>query len=208
MFHDIIRDDGAICDDYALRFNLFKQFVESTIAKGFKFISTDELLNNWNKTDRVCVLTFDDGYQSVFTRVAPLLSEMKIPFTSYITTSFINNPGYISKNELEELSQNPFCTIGMHSHGHLKFRFETQKTLSDDFIKCRTILEDITGKQPQHYAFPYGSFYAVSRSNRKLIKNFGVKSIAMTQQIKLSPSDIEEPYCLPRVNIPWRIFVI
>ena len=208
MFHDILSDEGIIYDDWAMRFNLFRQLIETMIFKGFKFISLDDLLKNWNGKDKVCVLTFDDGYESVYIRVMPFLSEMKIPFTSYITTSFLNKSGYLSKEQLEELSKNSFCTVGMHAHEHLQFRFETPKTLSEDFIKCRSIISEILNKQPEHYAFPYGDFYSVSFSNRKLIKNFEVKSIAMTYQMHLSPSDVINPFSLPRINMPWHIFSI
>ena len=61
---------------------------------------------------------------------------------------------------------------------------------------------------PQHYAFPYGSIDAVSRSNVRTIREMGVSSIALTQQVKLIKSDFQNPYRLPRINMPWHVFRI
>ncbi|MBO4486939.1 MAG: polysaccharide deacetylase family protein, partial [Bacteroidaceae bacterium] len=67
------------------------QYLEQTIKeyqqKGYTFVPIDALPKNgrW-----ICV-TFDDGYHDNYTLAYPLLKQLGIPFTVYVSTGFIDN---------------------------------------------------------------------------------------------------------------------
>lgn len=59
---------------------------------------------NWNKLheDSICI-TFDDGYMDNFTNAYPILQELNIPFTVFITTGNLNTSEEYWWDELERL---------------------------------------------------------------------------------------------------------
>src|SRR6185436_10000314 len=69
---------------------------------------------------RVAV-TFDDGYRDNLYAAAPILLKLQIPFTVFITTSFLQQDSrdYLSANELKELAALPGVSIGSHGVTHL-----------------------------------------------------------------------------------------
>jgi len=67
-------------------------FIERSRKKGYTFISLDELyeiLTKRKKASKLLVLTFDDGYKDNYEIAYPLLKNKSVPFTIYITTSFL-----------------------------------------------------------------------------------------------------------------------
>jgi peptidoglycan/xylan/chitin deacetylase (PgdA/CDA1 family) len=68
-------------------------FIELSRKKSYTFISLDELyeiLVKRKKTSKLLVLTFDDGYKDNYEIAYPLLKSKNVPFTIYITTSFLS----------------------------------------------------------------------------------------------------------------------
>ncbi len=64
------------------------------LAAARRVVSFDEALVLWREdriTDEIYVITFDDGYQDFYTRVFPLLCEMQMPATLFVTTGFVES---------------------------------------------------------------------------------------------------------------------
>lgn len=63
------------------------------LARHFQFLSLDQVAgtNAPLRTDRPCVaITFDDGYRDNFIHAFPVLREMRIPATIFLTTGYID----------------------------------------------------------------------------------------------------------------------
>ena len=68
------------------------------------------------------VLTFDDVPYDFFSNAAPILHKKQIPYTLYVATSLIDTDGYLTTDQLRQLSRNPLCTVGSHTVNHVKVR--------------------------------------------------------------------------------------
>ncbi len=200
MFHDIKPAGTKMETVFDCFISDLEDYLKYCKQLGLRFVSLDEILSG--NVEQKVALTFDDGFESVFTLVLPLLKKMKIPFTVYVTTGYIDKPGYLSIEQLQLLAKEPLCTIGMHAHEHEMFRYKSAFFLQADFVKCKDILTELTGTTPTHYAFPYGSVYAVSGNNVRTVKRLGVNSIVLTEQKMLTQRDVNVPYRLPRLDIP------
>lgn len=201
MFHNVVENDDTITDRYTCTKEQFENYVVKSINSGIQFVSIDNLLNNYSKFGK-CVLTFDDGFESIYTTIYPIIRKYNIPILIYVTGEFIDKHNYLTSTQLIELSTSPFCTIGMHAYCHVKYRYVGVTDLRDDFFKCKGILLKLLNVDIKHYAFPYGSFLAVSELNIKTIKQCGVCSVSLTRPRKLTKWDIRNRYHLPRVNVP------
>jgi len=104
------------------------------------------------------VITFDDGYADNLYIAAPILVERNIPFTVFITTDFIRNrrKGFLSPDEVKQLSLVPGVTMGTHSktHPHLTQCDDTQ--LKIELEDSKHYLEDLIGKEVTTMSYPHG----------------------------------------------------
>ena len=84
-----------------------------------KYISIDELLkSSASKYKDAIAITIDDGLYDLYTVAYPLLLERKIPFTAFVSADLLDQEGYITTEQLKEMSRNPLVTIGSHGCTH------------------------------------------------------------------------------------------
>lgn len=108
---------------------------------------------------RVAV-TFDDGYRDNLTIAAPILMKYQIPFTVFVTSSYIlgrESSYYLSPEELRELAGLPGVTIGSHGVTHVPLATCDDSTLWDELYGSRLWLEDLLGKPVCAISYPHGS---------------------------------------------------
>lgn len=177
MFHDISDEGGEL----TVNLQRFQEIIEEHIKNGYKFISLDELSSE-PKTEKKCILTFDDGYKNNLDCI-PYLTDKKIPFCIYVIPSKLGDVGYLSKEDLCNLAKNELCTIGNHTMHHVMARKIGNNALEQEIRDANDYLEKLLGKKIEHFAFPYGSVYAVSSSNVRFVQKMGLfRTIALTLQ--------------------------
>ena len=75
--------------DMAVSPGRFQEQLSSLLDAGYKPLSVDELLEvlcgRTSSPPGFCI-TFDDGYESVFTQALPILESLSIPATVFLTT--------------------------------------------------------------------------------------------------------------------------
>lgn len=205
MFHDVVSDSNRLGEDqFAITLKNLSSFLETCNSFGYEIVSIDEWIEMSCKESLYgkVVITFDDGYDSIYNAVDPLFKEKCIPYTVFLTTSYLDKSGYLSRHQLKEVSENSLCTIAMHADQHLLYRYETDDCLRQNYTRCRQVIADITGKKPVHFAFPYGSTYACSKHNCRVVKKMGASSVFLTRQKKLGYHDKLWLNGIPRLNIP------
>ncbi len=105
-----------------MRTEEFREQMEFIRTSGLTVISMQEFLD-WRfgarKLPAQCVLlTFDDGWRSVYTEAYPILKEYGYPFTLFLYTDFISGRGdSLSPKMVKEMQKNG-GTIGSHSASH------------------------------------------------------------------------------------------
>ncbi len=107
---------------------------------------------------RVAV-TFDDGYKDNLYTAAPILLKFQIPFTVFVTTSFIQNGSrdYLAERELKELASLPGVNIGSHGKTHSPLVHCDDLALWQELFESRCRIEDVIGRQVKAIAYPHGS---------------------------------------------------
>jgi len=111
------------------------------------------------------VLTFDDGFADVHEHAWPLLRERGLPFTIYLATAYVGGPmrweGSTAKeqgapgltwDQLREMVDSGLCTIGNHTHSHVR----PEKLTADELDRCSELTERELGVVPRHFAYTWG----------------------------------------------------
>ena len=123
-------------------------------------------------SERLFVLTFDDGYEDLHSIAFPRLQRLGLPFTVYVTTGPVESgtpsfPGGaadpVSWPQLAEMAEYG-ATIGAHTHTHPDLRSLTAGEIETDLARSDELLTERLGIEPEHFCYPYGFWSAASDS--------------------------------------------
>jgi peptidoglycan/xylan/chitin deacetylase (PgdA/CDA1 family) len=113
---------------------------------------------------RSVVITFDDGYESVYRHALPVLRKYNFPATLFVYNDFIGAGDALSWAQLQELSASGLVSVQAHSKTH---RNLIERSTGETDERYRQMLE-LEARAPReaierklsgpvrHYAYPYG----------------------------------------------------
>ncbi len=165
LYHNI-DGKGAFSIDSG---NLEHQF-ELIRERGIRVISLDELINRIEEPapfkEKTIVLTFDDGYYSMFSRLLPLAREFHFPVTLFVYTDFIYTRADTSLTwELVRKLDREGVNIQSHTISHADLAAlaredspETDRKLYEEMYLSKRILELYLERDVSYFAFPYGRY--------------------------------------------------
>jgi peptidoglycan/xylan/chitin deacetylase (PgdA/CDA1 family) len=104
-------------------------------------------------------ITFDDGYLDNLEVAAPILCELGLPFTVFVTSEFVRNckAGFLSPTSLRDLASLPGAQIGAHGANHVALTQCDDATLRNELKSSRQYLEDVLGREIRSLAYPFGA---------------------------------------------------
>lgn len=161
MFHEINDSRGGL---YAVSQDNFKKVI-NYIGNNDLCATIDCIKDN----DKI-IVTFDDAYESVYLYARPVLKEKNIPYYVFLCNELIDTDGYLNTKQVEEMINDGNCIIGSHLYRHEMSRFKKEENLDKMMIDSKKELEKKFKININCLAFPYGSFYAVSKKNIELAK--------------------------------------
>ena len=113
-----------------------------------------------------CLITFDDGLQSVYKYAFPSLEEFGFCSTIFCISGFYgkksswdiySNNMHLNKSQIRHLSEKGH-EIGSHTKSHAYLPFLNNKSIYSELFDSRSELEDITGCPVTSCSFPYGGW--------------------------------------------------
>lgn len=97
LFHGVVERHSTLIRNYTrkhIQVDFFKKLLKELKNRG-QALSMDDCVKLHMSRERYpdfsFVVTFDDGFENNFTVAAPVLEELKIPATFYVSTDFIEN---------------------------------------------------------------------------------------------------------------------
>lgn len=100
--------------------------------------------------------------------------------------------------QVKEIADNPYVAIGSHSVSHPILPRCSNSQSKHEIIHSKTMLEEWTGKEITHFAYPNGDY-----SNREIsfLRRAGYTLAFSTEQKYLTPDKLTHRYKLPRFMI-------
>jgi len=128
---------------------------------GITPISMRQLYDHWvNEAplpEKPIVLTFDDGYRSMYTTVYPLLKERGWSGTFYCITNARWSEGCLSEEMIREMAEGGM-EIGSHTVSHLELNSLGGERLLSELSESRDVLTAITGQEISSLCYPAGRY--------------------------------------------------
>lgn len=112
----------------------------------------------------VVVLTADDGHESIYTDMYPLILRYRVPVTLFIYPSAISNSKIaLAWAQLSELVASGLVDVQSHTYWHPNFHVEKSRLGSgyEPFVReqlalSKTRIEEHTGRKVDLLAWPFG----------------------------------------------------
>jgi peptidoglycan/xylan/chitin deacetylase (PgdA/CDA1 family) len=172
-----------------------------------RFVSWDEALGMLSGTSPTSgsyfCLTFDDGSKSWVDVVLPTLTELAIPATFFITTSWIGEQAgsaALSWADCQQLAA-ASMTIGSHTVTHRALADLDKRTARSELRDSKRELEDRLGRHIVDFGAPYGKPGVAYLAERdvELAMEEGYRSFVSTAPGPMRPGD--SPYQIRRLSI-------
>ena len=148
----------------SIRTNEFKAFINELTDEGYQFIRPDQLKRSFEK--KSCMITFDDVFKDALENGISYLEDNYIPYVCFISPGFLGEERYIDGDELKELQNSRYCSIGAHGINHKLFRKLTEDRKAEEISKEKHEL--LLGCEIEDFAFPFGSLYACDKTSIKM----------------------------------------
>lgn len=172
----------------------FRDFLDRLLAE-YEVLGMDHWLNGRPGDRTQLALTFDDGYASWHSAVAPLLVERGVPAVFFVTSGLVGLRGeqardftrermlrtqeleFISLDQLRELAEHPLFEVGGHTRTHPDLgQIEDRQTMSDEIAGDRARLEDWLGTSVRWFAYPFGTPANVPQLARSVVEESGLSA--------------------------------
>lgn len=145
---------------------------------------------------RTVVITFDDGYENNYLQAYPVLKRYGLQATIFVIVDKIGQPGWMTWDQLKEMSDSGLITIGSHTKSHLWLPSLDRKGLKEELVKSKEILEKRLGKRVNLLCYPVGAF---DDNVKRAAREAGYTCAVGTNPGKRSsPHDI---YAIKRIRI-------
>lgn len=138
---------------------IFEEQMEYLASRGYTTITPDELLAGL-KADlpiKPILITFDDAYSDFYQFAYSAIVRYGIKVTLFVPTGLINNPGYLSWEELMEMSKSGLIIFGDHTWSHKNLASVLPDIILYEISTAKTQLEEHGLGPVSTFAYPYGS---------------------------------------------------
>jgi peptidoglycan/xylan/chitin deacetylase (PgdA/CDA1 family) len=178
MYHELEIPGRALVQSdpgyvrYILSQDLFRNQMNWLKASGFRGLSVSEALL-FKREPSVCI-TFDDGCETDLIVAAPILLEIGFRATFYLTSGFLDQPGYLSHEQVRQLDSMGF-EIGCHSMTHPYLSDLSDAELGREIVAAKQEIEQIVGHSIAHFSCPGGRY---DRRTLETARRAGFRTVA------------------------------
>lgn len=187
MYHKL-SENSREWNDYCISPDAFEKDIEYIKRCGYEFMTASQLADENTKNRKIAVITFDDGYDSDCKYAVPILKKHAASATFFIYGDAVGTNGYMTEENIKEISSYDFVEIGNHSYklhdnssAQLSVLYGNRKNTAeivDDYEKNSEFLKNIIGREISALSYPNGLF---TTEVDKCLKTRGVKITFSTE---------------------------
>lgn len=224
MYHHISEKQSKL-NKYTISPANFKSDLEYIEKNGYKTVSVDDLIsyceNGTALPEKAIMITFDDGYESIYQYAYPILKSKSMKAVINIIGAYADkystiddhnvNYAHITWDELSEMQESNIFEIANHTYdlhtngkrkGISKMRGESdehyESIIKADLERMQSRTNQMLGSFPTAFAYPFGT---VCKQALPIIKSCNIKCVfCCWEKVNYLSGDSEELYHLNRFN--------
>jgi len=206
----------------------FRRQLQGLQQRGFSFWRLSQVLAYHRRgrplPRRTLVVTFDDGFESVYREAWPVLCELQIPATIFLNTAYLNaaepfpfdawgmrfalqTPPMTWRplriKQCREMAQSGWIELGAHTHTHQDFRGRPEEFRAD-LQRSVDRVRELFGVEEMTFAFPFGGPHLgfAGGSLEKAARRTDVACALSTESVLVDVAS--DPFTWGRMNaFPW-----
>ena len=226
MYHQVSEDPKAL-GKYVVSVQELEADLIWLRDRGYTTLTVSDLIHYSTHgepfPEKSIVLTFDDGQESFYAYVYPLLQKYDMCALVNIVGEFVDRYSALDDHdlryscmtwsEIEEMAESGFVEIGNHTysmHGTGNPRYgctrlsgesaaDYASALRADVSQLQTLLAQVTGQGACTFAYPFGM---VSTGSREVLTDMGFRALLTCEEHLNDPSEPDWLLNLGRFNRP------
>jgi peptidoglycan/xylan/chitin deacetylase (PgdA/CDA1 family) len=147
----------------------FEKGVKFLHDQGYKTVSLEDVFRPKQDFEKRVAITFDDGYEDVYSNAFPILQKYGFTAFVFIITGFVGkcnnwdfNLGrkrkkHLSWKQIKEMSEFGF-DFGSHTVNHPDLTKIDPNWVEYELKKSKKVLEDKLGKEVNFLSYPFGRY--------------------------------------------------
>jgi len=229
MFHRTTDPvSGVPAPSYNVAPDQLRKQLAGLSSRGFQFWPLSKVLRHHAEgtaiPPRTVLVTFDDGYATLYDKAYPILRECGVPATLFVCTAYLDSDGPfpfdawglankgcapahsyrpLTTEECRELVASGLIEIGAHTHTHDDYRGRP-RAFRDDLQKSVDLVRAKFGIEEVPFAFPYGGRHTGFAADDlvEAAQHAGVACGLTTEPILIEPDS--DPFRWGRFEVlPW-----
>lgn len=197
MYHDF--EDTVTSNIYAIPAAQFKQQLDWLDKAGYQTLTPDQayyaLTTNYLPTSKVVWMTMDDGYQSWYRQIMPLVQESGVHVTGFQIVNRMDSNWSLNPSEIKTLMAAGF-NLESHTMNHVKLGQQGDYTASQELTESKADLQKQFDAPITTIAYPYGSY---TNKTENLTQAAGYQmGLAMDNRVATLSDSL---YALPRITV-------
>jgi peptidoglycan/xylan/chitin deacetylase (PgdA/CDA1 family) len=221
MYHRVAaRTRGVAKPTWNVTPERFRRQLDGLLSRGYHAWSLQRVLACRQTGEpippHVFVVTFDDGYECVYHDAWPILKELAVPATIFVTTAYLDAKRHfpfddwaaaglnaaaaatwrpLSTQQCVEMVQNGLVEIGSHTHTHADF-IGRDEVFRLDLAQSRELLQERFGLDRPTFAFPFGQH---NPELVEIVRESGMACALTAEAHCIAPQ--AEPFAWGRFNV-------
>jgi len=157
-----------------IKMDIFQKHIKIIEELNYEFYNPKLFVKEFKKPKmkKKILITIDDGFKSFYNNAWPYLKENEIPFILFVSTEPVGKNGYMTWDEIIEIDQSEFGSIGHHSHSHDYLIDKSEAEFINDIELASKIFEDKLGYVPDIFSYPFGEYSLFMK--QYISKNFKI----------------------------------
>lgn len=164
MYHEVAEQAGELAELYVRPSELRAQVLWLK-EQGYEAVTLADVARAWGMTEeepkplpeKPVVLSFDDGYLSVYTEAFPVLKQEGWPATIYLQVNVLDTPGFLTTDMVKEMQASGF-EVGSHTITHADLTKLSPARLESELVESKRELERRFASTVSTFAYPAGRF--------------------------------------------------
>lgn len=123
--------------------------------QGYTFITFEDLAR-LGEIEKPVLLTFDDGYENIYSELFPILQRQQVKATVFLIGQKIGEEHHVTAAQVREMAASGLVSVQSHTNTHHKFVGVSKEDCLRDFRQSQLVLARLTGRVPFVLCYPYG----------------------------------------------------